>query len=58
MHANAQAALLAQKDSITPLLVVLMTSSINLLGDYLLIAVGTVAMHIHPAASGCNVFSA
>jgi hypothetical protein len=45
MHANAQAALLAQKDSVTPLLVVLVTSSINLLGDYLLIAVGNVAMH-------------
>lgn len=38
-HANAQAALLAQKDSVTPLVVVLVTSSINLLGDYLLIAV-------------------
>jgi Na+-driven multidrug efflux pump len=50
-----QAALLAQKDSVTPLMVVLMTSSINLLGDYLLIAVGGTAMHIRAAANGCSV---
>lgn len=34
-----QAALLAQKDSGTPLLVVLVSASVNLLGDFLLIAV-------------------
>lgn len=49
----AQAAVLAQKDSVTPLLVVLVSASANLLGEFLLIAVR--AAPAQPVGQQCKL---